>query len=375
MPGPITPLIICGGSGTRLWPVSRESLPKQFLPLIGEHSTFQQAVLRVSDDGLFAPPVIITHRDYRPLAAHQLRALKMEAQMLFEPERRGSGPAILAGALWAAASRGDDAPVLALAADHIIRDSDGFHQACRAALPPAETGAIVTFGIVPDHPATGYGYIEAGEKLHEAAYAVRRFVEKPDAEKAMRYMSEGYLWNSGNFLFHPRSLIAEYRQHDDETLAVVDEAVRKAGSSPGAAYLDENAFGRAVSRSIDYAVMEKTVHAAVVPASHDWCDIGSWSAIHALLSKEQATAGQNTATRSLTVRAGETLTLPGHLLHAEYWIVAGGAGTATIAGEARILGATEFIGISAGADRRIMNEGESDLRIVTVRIDTLGLDH
>jgi mannose-1-phosphate guanylyltransferase / mannose-6-phosphate isomerase len=367
MAGLITPLIVCGGSGTRLLPVSRESLPKQFLRLFGEHSTFQETVLRVFDPGLFAPAVVITHRAYQAHVERQLGDLRMSAEIVLEPERRGSGPAILAGAIYIASRRGG--AVLALAADHIVRDVDGFHRTCGVALAAAEAGAIVTFGIVPDHPATGYGYIEPGEALSASARRVRRFVEKPEIHDAGRFVNEGFLWNSGNFLFQAQSLIDEYRHWDGETAAAVDAAVRHAKAHSNIMQLDGSFFARARNQSFDYAVMEKTVRAAVVPALHDWTDIGSWTSIYGFLAR--SSAGGPPAIRSLVLKPGEEIILPGHLRQSEYWIIASGTAIATTAGERRVLQANEQLHVGPDLTGRIENNSASDVQIIAVPAGTL----
>ncbi|CAM5762482.1 mannose-1-phosphate guanylyltransferase/mannose-6-phosphate isomerase [Labrys miyagiensis] len=284
----IVPLIVCGGSGTRLWPASRASRPKQFLPLFGDLSTFQETVRRVSDAGLFGRPVIVTNQDHRFLVADQLLSIGVEADILLEPEARDSGPAIAAGAAFIADRYGADTPVLSLAADHRVRDVEGFRVACVAARNGAELNAIVTFGVVPDHPATGYGYIEVGEALTEGVQQVQRFIEKPDAETASRYVREGYLWNSGNFMFLAGKFLSEYAVREPRTVEAVKEAVSKAQVDLGFVRIDAAAFSRADKRSVDYAVMEKTKVAAVVPASFDWSDVGSWSAVRELTAQDEA---------------------------------------------------------------------------------------
>ncbi|MFZ5674081.1 MAG: mannose-1-phosphate guanylyltransferase/mannose-6-phosphate isomerase [Pseudomonadota bacterium] len=285
----ITPLIVCGGAGTRLWPASRESRPKQFLSLFdGGLSTFQETVRRVSGDALFTAPVIVTHDSYRSLVAAQLDELGLSADIMLEPEARASGPAILAGALFIAQRRGNEAAILALAADHVIRDVAAFQADCRTALGAAQSGHIVTFGIAADRPATGYGYIEAGNPMAPGIRAVRRFVEKPDAETAGLYVRQGYLWNSGNFLFGAAAVVAAYAETDPTTLTAIQEAVSKARIVGRDHHLDPAAFHRATSLSFDYAVMEKTPRAAVVSASFDWSDVGSWATVHELSRRDAA---------------------------------------------------------------------------------------
>jgi mannose-1-phosphate guanylyltransferase/mannose-6-phosphate isomerase len=284
----IVPLIVCGGSGTRLWPASRASRPKQFLPLFGDLSTFQETVRRVGDTSLFGRPVIVTNQDHRFLVADQLLSIGIEADILLEPEARDSGPAIAAGTAYIAARNGADTPILALAADHRVRDVEGFRAACAAAGRGAAMNAIVTFGVTPDHPATGYGYIEVGEPLTEGVLHVQRFVEKPDAETATRYVREGYLWNSGNFVFQAGKFLSEYASREPRTVEAVKEAVAKAQVDLGFIRLDAAAFAHSEKRSVDYAVMEKTKSAAVVPATFDWSDVGSWGAVRDLSAQDEA---------------------------------------------------------------------------------------
>ncbi len=285
MAGRITPLIMCGGAGTRLWPASREARPKQFLPLFGERSTFQDTLIRVSEPGLFDRPIVITNADYRFMVQEQLAEIGFEADILLEPTRRDSGPAIAAGAAFAW-NRNPDAVLLALAADHVVRDTPAFLVACREGLVAAEAGSIVTFGIKPERPATEYGYISPGATVSGAVRGVARFVEKPDAATAERYISDGYLWNSGNFMFRAATLLDEYRAFDGASVVAIDEAVAQAGRDLGFITLAPEGFGRASPISIDYAVMEKTARAAVVPVDCGWSDIGSWRAVWELSDKD-----------------------------------------------------------------------------------------
>ena len=202
MGGPIlTPVIMCGGAGTRLWPVSRESMPKQFVSLVGDRSTFQQVIARVTGNEIFGRPIVITHSDFRFIVAEQLRECGVEAEIVLEPMRRDSALAVAVAASLSA-ERDPSAVALVLAADHVLRDSDPFVKACSEAAIVAAEGRIVTFGINATTPATNYGYIQPGAKLNGGtAHYVESFVEKPDAETAGRYVAEHYLWNSGNFVF------------------------------------------------------------------------------------------------------------------------------------------------------------------------------
>src|SRR5215469_12483904 len=241
----IVPLVLAGGAGTRLWPVSRDAMPKQFLPLVGEKSTYQQALQRVSAADLFAPPIVMTSDPFRFFARRQAEELGIEATVVLEPMRRDSAPAIAAGAALAR-RRDPDAIVLALAADHVILDSDLFHDACRAGRDAAAAGHIVTFGIRPTTPKTSYGYVRRGEALGvDGVSRVAAFVEKPDAAIAAGYVAQGYLWNSGNFLFRADTLLGELARFEPAMAEAVEDAVRAAASDLGFVRLDEQAFGRA----------------------------------------------------------------------------------------------------------------------------------
>jgi mannose-1-phosphate guanylyltransferase / mannose-6-phosphate isomerase len=291
----ISPLIMCGGAGTRLWPASREVRPKQFLPLFGKRSTFQDTLMRVSDENLFERAMVITNAAYRFMVLEQLAEIGIQADVLLEPARRDSGPAIVAGAAFAQ-GRDKDAVVLALAADHVVGDAPAFIAACRQGLVAAEGGRIVTFGIRPERAATEYGYISQGEGVAGEVRTVAKFVEKPDQAKASEYIKAGYLWNSGNFMFRASVLLDEYRKADATSVATVSDAVTNAGRDLGFVTLEPKAFAAAKAISIDYAVMEKTALAAVVPVSCGWSDVGSWRAVWELSDKDgQGNAAQGAA--------------------------------------------------------------------------------
>jgi mannose-1-phosphate guanylyltransferase/mannose-6-phosphate isomerase len=277
---------MCGGAGTRLWPASREVHPKQFLPLFGPRSTFQDTLLRVSDPALFERPIVITNTAYRFMVREQLAGISVEADVLLEPMRRDSGPAIAAGAAFAQIRDGD-AVVLALAADHVVRDTAAFVAACRHGLLAAEAGRIVTFGVQPERPATEYGYISPGEPVSGGVRTVAKFVEKPDPATAAQYIMAGYLWNSGNFMFRASVLLDEYRSVDADSVQAVNVAVTGAGRDLGFVTLEPASFAKAKAISIDYAVMEKTLHAAVVPVACGWSDVGSWHAVWELSGKDE----------------------------------------------------------------------------------------
>ena len=282
----IIPILLAGGAGTRLWPVSRDALPKQFLPLIGDKSTYQQTLLRVRD-AMFAPPIVITGPNFHFFARRQAEEIGVDATIVIEPVRRDSGPAI-AAATMVASRRDPKAVVLALAADHIIPDVEAFRATCQAGRVAAEAGRIVTFGIKPTEPKTSYGYILPGEAIGDGVCAVKSFVEKPDAETAARYVRDGYLWNSGNFLFRAAVLLSELKRLEPDMATAVDAAVANASSDLGFLRLESSAFSRAPQKSIDYAIMERTDLAAVALGDFRWSDIGSWDALFDITSRDPA---------------------------------------------------------------------------------------
>lgn len=281
----IVPLIMCGGAGTRLWPASRERRPKQFLRLFGPRSTFQETIGRVGDRNVFGRPIVVTGHQYRFLVAEQLGEIGVEADILLEPHRRESAPAIVAGTIHAL-RHGQAAIVLALASDHVVTDTDAFVAACLTARKVAERGYIVTFGVTPERPATEYGYIRRGGKLADGVFVAEEFVEKPDEATARRYVADGHLWNSGNFLFCARTLLDEYRRFDPTSAAAVTSAVEGSGTDFGFITLQPDDFSRATAKSVDYAVLERTSRAAVLPVSYGWSDVGSWHAVWELTDKD-----------------------------------------------------------------------------------------
>jgi mannose-1-phosphate guanylyltransferase/mannose-6-phosphate isomerase len=273
----ITPVILVGGSGKRLWPLSRESMPKQFVPLLGKQSTFQQTLERVADRGLFAKPVIATNDAYRFMAEKQAKDIGMEIDILVEPSRRDSGPAMAAAAAYTR-NLGAKA-VLALASDHLVIGAEEFRQGCRDGLAAVQKGGIVTFGIPPTEPKVDYGYIRPGSESIGPVQKVAAFVEKPTAQKALQYIADGLLWNSGNFLFPPELLLSEMARFEPAMAAAAEEAVAKAKKVGSTVFLDAEAFGKAPAKSIDYAVMERTDKCWVVPAKFRWSDLGTWDAL------------------------------------------------------------------------------------------------
>ncbi len=273
----LLPVILSGGSGTRLWPLSREAYPKQFLALAGELTMLQATWQRVAPIAGRAP-LVVANEEHRFVAAEQLQQLGVEPQaILLEPVGRNTAPAIAIAAL-EATREGDDALLLVLPSDHVIADEDAFRAAVLQAVPAADSGKLVTFGIVPTGPETGYGYIKAASG--EVVRAVDRFVEKPDAETASAYVQSGeYFWNSGMFLFKASRYLAELERLQPAMLAGCRSAWQQARRDADFTRLDKDAFSAVPSDSIDYAVMEKTADAVVVPLDAGWNDVGSWTAL------------------------------------------------------------------------------------------------
>jgi mannose-1-phosphate guanylyltransferase/mannose-6-phosphate isomerase len=286
----IVPVILSGGSGTRLWPVSRESFPKQLWPLISANTLLQETALRAHDPARFAPPVVVCNQEHRFLIAEQLRAANIASpRIVLEPVGRNSAPAIAAAALLVAETA-PDAVLWLLAADHAIADTAALHENLATAARAARTGRIVTFGMRPTAPETGYGYIALGAPLADApgAYAVAEFVEKPDAARAQKLSTDGrHLWNSGMFVFTARTLLEELETHAPDVLTAVRNAMAEKREDLDFIRLGEAAFTACPSISLDYAVAERTSRAAVVPADIGWSDVGSWGALWELGAKDE----------------------------------------------------------------------------------------
>ena len=309
----IVPVILCGGSGTRLWPASRESLSKQFITLTGEHSSFQQAARRVANPAVYARPIVVLHRDARFLAAEQLAQSGVEADIVLEPQRRDSAMAVACATVLAAA-RAAETVVLVMPADHAIPDDAAFAEACLKAAAGARDGLIMTLGVAPDHPATAFGYIKPGAPLGESgARAVESFIEKPDADTARGFVAAGYLWNSGYFLFRADVMLGELEGFEPAILAAARQAVEKATQDLDFTRLDEAAFAIAPKTSIDYAVMERTRHIGVLPVAFRWSDIGTWGALWDTMERDDdgnALSGDvlTRATRNSLVQSDGILT-------------------------------------------------------------------
>lgn len=275
----ITPVLLCGGSGTRLWPLSRKSFPKQFVPLTGEASLFQASVARLTGP-VFAPPVVITGSDFRFIVTEQMAAAGSDpGAILIEPAARNTAPAILATALWLARDNPDQ-PMLVAPSDHVIPDSAAFAAAVARGLDAARGGQLVTFGITPTHAETGYGWLELSAPTDELPVPLTRFVEKPDLERAEAMLAAGtFLWNAGIFLFTPATLIRAFERHAPEILQPVQRALDLGRTDLGFLRLDPQAWSEAPDISIDYAVMERSDNLTVVPFSGGWSDLGGWDAV------------------------------------------------------------------------------------------------
>lgn len=286
----IIPVIMAGGKGTRLWPLSRAGAPKQFIRFVGDRTLFQATLSRVSDPALYEAPIVITNEDFRFLVAEQARELGIRLSgILLEPVARNTAPAVAAAVAFAANRFGEDAVLQVLASDHEIVADEGYFAAIRIARETALAGKLVTFGITPTEPATGYGYIEIGEALETGACKVRRFVEKPARPEAERMLETGgFAWNSGIFMFKAAQVLAELNSFAPEVAKAARAAVAKASSDLDFIRLDPDAFAASPDISVDYAIMEKTSNAAVVPSSFAWSDLGSWDAVWKLGTRDEA---------------------------------------------------------------------------------------
>lgn len=288
------PVILSGGSGTRLWPLSRSSYPKQFLPITEEKTLFQLTLERISslNQALanFQNPIIVTNENHRFIVAEQLRLQKTSAQILLEPVARNTAPAIAAAAELAL-SRGEDPILLILAADHVIEQQEAFNQAVAVGLSAAESGKLVTFGIVPTAPETGYGYIKAQQKVEQSelkSYPVAEFVEKPNRATAEQYVADGsYLWNSGMFMFKASTYLQELEKFNPAIAKNAKNALQNSKNDLDFVRLDKTSFEQCPEDSIDYAVMEKTEHAVVVPLDANWNDVGAWNSVWEVSQKDE----------------------------------------------------------------------------------------
>lgn len=280
-------IIMAGGSGTRLWPLSRSLYPKQFLSLINENSLLQETLKRL--DGLNClPPVIVSNNEHRFIVAEQLRQFGVDDfQIILEPVGRNTAPAVALAALKSLELHGDH-HMLVLAADHAIQDIEAFHAAVLAAEQESVDNKLVTFGIVPTKPETGYGYIKKGEQVKNSVFKVNSFVEKPDLETAKNYLEQKcYLWNSGMFMFKASVYLDELKKFRPDILAACKESLSSASTDLDFIRLNSDVFAECPDESIDYAVMEKTQDCVVIPLDADWSDIGSWTSLWEISEKDE----------------------------------------------------------------------------------------
>ncbi|MDH4440842.1 MAG: mannose-1-phosphate guanylyltransferase/mannose-6-phosphate isomerase [Rhizobium sp.] len=289
MSNKIVPVIMAGGKGTRLWPLSRAAAAKQFIRFLGDETLLQKTLTRVSDQTLYDAPLVVTNEDFRFLVAEQARELNVRLDgIVLEPEARNTAAAVAAAALIVSQRHGRDALIQILPSDHEITVDDTYRACIANAAEAARAGKIVTFGIKPTEAATGYGYIEIGAEISTGVHEVSRFVEKPNADVAADMLKAGnYAWNSGMFVFSAGRMIEELQALAPEVLAAVEKSVEQAKGDLDFTRLDAETFAEAPSISIDYAVMEKTANAAVVPAAITWSDLGSWDAIWKLAGGDE----------------------------------------------------------------------------------------
>ena len=283
----IVPVILSGGSGTRLWPLSRKQYPKQYLPLAGDNTMLQETILRLNGLENLTDPIIVCNADHRFLVAEQCQQIDIKnPTILLEPIGRNTAPAIAAAALQSIKDT-NDAVLLVLSADHVIQDVEAFHQAINIASNQARSGKLATFGIVPTDANTGYGYIKSSKDNGDGAYKVEEFVEKPDLQTAQSYLEQGnYLWNSGMFMFKIDTFIGELTTHSPDIVKSVNNAINNAEQDLDFIRLDKQAFESSPSDSIDYAIMEKSDNVVVVPLDAQWNDIGDWSALYDIGTKD-----------------------------------------------------------------------------------------
>ncbi|MEO8722642.1 MAG: mannose-1-phosphate guanylyltransferase/mannose-6-phosphate isomerase [Sphingobium sp.] len=286
----IIPVILSGGSGTRLWPLSRPEMPKQLLALTADQTMLQLTVARSHGLDNFHTPIIVAGDQHADIIASQLMQIGVtEALFVLEPMARNTAPAIALAALAAQADGRGDAPLLVMPSDHVIADVGAFHAAIETALPHVNLGWMITFGITPDAPETGYGYIRFGDMIAQGVMTVAQFVEKPDADRAVAMLAEGgHGWNAGIFLFRANDYLAALEAFQPEMLAAATTAMAKARRAGNQISPDAEAFARSASNSIDYAVMEKASKVACVPVNMGWSDVGSWDSLYSIADRDSA---------------------------------------------------------------------------------------
>ena len=302
----ITPVLLCGGSGTRLWPLSRKSYPKQFSALLGDQTLFQASALRLAGPG-YAPPLVVTASDFRFIVTEQLQEVGQDpGAILIEPQARNTAPAVLAAAMHVAASD-PDGLMLVAPSDHVVPDAQAFRAAIAAGVPAALDGRLVTFGITPTHAETGYGYLElASAPQDQTPVALKQFVEKPDGPRAQAMLEDGrHLWNAGLFLFRASDILKAFASHAPQLMAPVTAAYEKARADLGFLRLEPDAWAQAEDISIDFAVMEKAANLSVVPFAAGWSDLGGWDAVWREMGPDDQ--GVSTSAHATAIDCRDTL--------------------------------------------------------------------
>lgn len=330
----ITPVILSGGSGTRLWPMSTPETPKQFLPLTSDKTMFEETLARVADAAQFASPLIVANTRHEALIKQQLNG--NAATLLLEPLARNTAPAIALAALAA-----PDGALLVMPSDHVIEDVPAFHAAIAAAVPHVAADWLITFGISPNGPETGYGYIQSGEPLSAGVHKVQRFVEKPDRARAEQMLAGGdHVWNGGIFMFRSSAYLAALAAYAPTMLAACEQSMAKARHDGNIVHPDKDSFAASPSDSIDYAVMEKAAQVAVVPVRMGWSDVGSWDALADLAAPRADTLGNALRGPIHSVNAR------GNMVHSDGVRVA-------------LIGVENMIVIASGNDILIMPKGHA----------------
>lgn len=292
----IIPVILCGGIGTRLWPISRENHPKQFLKIDGIHSLFQKTILRIIDKDKFSDPIIICNESHKFKIASELEDLNVKATIIIEPTQKNTASAIALAAHYAYAHYGQDSTLLVLPADHIIKEENIFLRTIETASKNV-SDAIITFGIKPTFPSINYGYIKAGVSICDEGFRVEKFVEKPELKIAIKYLESGkYFWNSGMFLFSVKTYLSELKKYLPENFILTKECIEKAKEAFNFLQIDQSTFEKCSNISVDYGILEKTDKACVMPLNVSWHDLGTWTSLYEYYEKDtnnNAMIGEN----------------------------------------------------------------------------------
>lgn len=362
----IIPVVLCGGSGTRLWPVSRKSFPKQFVPLIDGKSLLELTLRRLS--GLAEEVICVASEEHRFLVAEVQEAAQVSGPLILESQGKNTAAAMALAALHAQKHGQGSGLLLFCPADHHIPDTSAFVQTVRQGMPAAQAGAIVTFGVVPSFPSTAYGYIEKGANTQDGSFTVNRFIEKPDENNATTLLLSGkVLWNAGIFLVQADVLLAALEQCAQDILGVCVQAmqgVAQEKTGHGHCFIRPKAtvFNTCRAESIDYAVLEKHPHVVVVPFNGTWSDVGSWNAMY-----DSVDMGMRFKVKRIGVKPSAALSLQKHHHRAEHWIVVQGTAEVTCGKEIFTLTENESTFIPIGEVHRLRNPGQTELEMIEVQ--------